>query len=399
MTSIPDSAADSAEPASDETKLPAALWALLFGNLVIGSGVLVIFGSLNDLSASLNISTAKTGQIITAGAISMCLSAPFLATFIGAIDRRKLLTFSLLWYAALLALSAFMTDFTSLVIVRILTVLAPALYTAQAAVCAGLLVPQEQRGKAITLVMLGWGMAMVIGVPMSAWVSGHYGWERAIVLVAILALISAAWLWLKLPEGMQPPTLKKNQWVKLWQHPVLVRGALVTVFYSAGQFVLFAYMAPVMRDQVGLSIEEFSSVLVWLGLWGVAGSLLISQFIDRLGTSRVVHICMLMIAIPLALFPLVQSLWMSFLLMAPWGMVFIAVHSTQQTRQINTAPELASATMALSTSGMYIGQGLGSAIGGVILAAGYMPWLGPAGMLITMLGIGLSLSLMQRSPA
>ncbi|MGB1010147.1 MAG: MFS transporter [Thiolinea sp.] len=375
------------------TALPAALWALLFGNLVIGSGVLVVFGALNDLSSSLDISTAKAGQIITAGSISMCVSAPFLATFIGAFDRRKLLTLSMLWYAALLAFSTLMPSFETLWPVRMLTVLAPAIFTAQTAVCAGMLVPVGQRGKAITLVMLGWGMAMVIGVPLSAWISGHYGWQPAVLLVAVLALISAAWLWLKLPSGMQPPALKKTDWIALWQHPALLRGAMVTVLYSAGQFVLFAYMAPVMRDQVGLSIEEFSTVLVWLGLWGMAGSLLISQFIDRLGAERVVNLCMLMIAVPLACFAFVNSFWLSMLLLAPWGMVFIAVHSTQQTRQINTAPELASATMALSTSGMYIGQGLGAAIGGVILAAGYMPWLGPAGMLITLSGIWLSISL------
>ncbi len=390
-------AANSANRGQTQAALPAALWALLFGNLVIGSGVLVIFGALNDLAASLDISTAKAGQIITAGAISMCVSAPFIATFIGAFDRRKLLTLTLLWYAVLLALSALMTDFVGLVIVRVLTVLAPAIYTAQSAVCAGLLVPVEQRGKAITLVMLGWGLAMVLGVPMAAWISGHYGWEPAVLVVAVLALISSAWLWLKLPAGMQPPALKRSDWVKLWQHPTLVRGAWVTVMYSAGQFVLFAYMAPVMRDQVGLNVAEFSSVLIWLGLWGVAGSLLISQFIDRLGTRRVVHICMLMIALPLALFPLVQQFWLCLLLLAPWGMVFIAVHSTQQARQISTAPKLASATMALSTSGMYIGQGLGAAIGGVILAAGHMPWLGPVGMVITLLGIGLSFSLAGRN--
>ena len=160
--------------------------------------------------------------------------------------------------------------------------------------------------------------------------------------------------------------------------------------YSAGQFVLFAYMAPVMRDQVGLSIEQFSFVLIWLGTCGVIGNLLISQFIDRLGAARVVNIAMLMIAVPLLLFPLVTNIWLSLVLMVPWGMVFIAVHAAQQARQINTAPELASATMALSTSGMYIGQGLGAVIGGVILAAGHMSWLGPVGAMILALGIGLS---------
>ena len=373
--------------------MPPAVWALLFGNLIIGSGVLVVFGALNDLASSLQISTATAGQIITAGAISMCISAPFLATFIGAIDRRKLLTFSMIWYAVLLAISAAMPSFASLLPVRMLTVLAPAIYTAQSAVVAGMLVPVEQRGKAITLVMLGWGGSMVVGVPMSAWISGHYGWQEAFLLVAGLSLVSALWLWLKLPSNIKPPALKKSDWIALWQHPVLVRGAFVTVMYSAGQFVLFAYMAPVMRDQAGLSIDQFSIVLMWLGLWGVIGSLTVSQVIDRLGAGKVVNICMLMIAIPLVLFPLVNNIWLSLILMVPWGMVFIAVHAAQQTRQINTAPALASATMALSTSGMYIGQGLGAVIGGIILAAGHMLWLGPVGMLILLLGIWLSLSL------
>lgn len=378
---------------SKSTAMPPAIWALLFGNLIIGSGVLVVFGALNDLVSSLQVSTATAGQLITAGAISMCVSAPLLATFVGAIDRRKLLTFSLLWYAFFLAISAAMPSFASLLPMRMLTVLAPAIFTAQSAVCAGMLVPIGQRGKAISLVMLGWGGAMVVGVPLSAWISGHYGWQEAFLLVAVLSLVSAVWLWLKLPKDIKPPALKKSDWIALWKHPVLIRGAFVTVMYSAGQFVLFAYMAPVMRDQVGLSIDQFSLVLVWLGFWGVIGNLVISQFIDRLGASKVVNIAMLMIAAPLACFPWVTNIWLSLVLLVPWGMMFIAVHAAQQARQINTAPELASATMALSTSGMYIGQGLGAVIGGIILAAGHMLWLGPVGMMILVIGVLLSVSL------
>lgn len=375
---------------SQSTTMPPAIWALMFGNLIIGSGVLVVFGALNDLASSLQVTTATAGQLISAAAISMCVSAPFLATFIGAIDRRKLLTFSLIWYATLLTVSSAMPNFASLLPMRVLTVLAPAIFTAQSAVCAGMLVPVKQRGKAISLVMLGWGGAMVIGVPMAAWVSGHYGWQQAFLIVAGFSLLSALWLWLKLPMGMKPAALKKADWVALWKHPLLVRGAFVTVMYSAGQFVLFSYLAPVMRDQVGLDIDQFSLVLVWIGLWGIIGSVLVSQVIDRLGAERVVNISMLMMALPLLVFPFVENFWVSLVVMVPWGMVFIAVHAGQQARQIGTAPELASATMALSTSGMYIGQGLGAVIGGVIIASGNMAWLGPVGALILVLGIGLS---------
>ena len=377
--------------------MPPAIWALLFGNLIIGSGVLVVFGALNDLASSLQVSTATAGQLISAAAVSMCVSAPLLATFIGEIDRRYLLTFSLLWYAVFLAMSAVMPSFTGLLAMRVLTVLAPAIYTAQSAVCAGMLVPVGQRGKAISLVMLGWGGAMVVGVPMSAWISGHYGWQQAFLVVASLSLISALWLWLKMPANIKPPALKRSDWISLWRHPLLLRGALVTVLYSAGQFVLYAYLAPVMRDQVGLSTDQFSLVLLWLGILAVVGNLLSSQFIDRLGAARVVNASMLMIALPLGCFWLIDNIWLSLVLLMPWGFVVITVHAAQQARQIGTAPELASATMALSTSGMYIGQGIGAVIGGIVLAAGYMSWLGPAGMMIVLLGIGLSISLKSKT--
>ena len=234
---------------------------------------------------------------------------------------------------------------------------------------------------------------MVIGVPMSAWISGHFGWQQAFLIIAALSLLSALWLWLKVPAGIQPQALRKSAWIALWRHPLLLRGVLVTVLYSAGQFVLYAYLAPVMRDQVGLSIDQFSLILLWIGVLAFLGNLLSSQFVDRPGAARVVNISMMMIALPLGCFWLLDNIWQSLMLLVPWALVVITVHAAQQARQINTAPELASASMALSTSGMYIGQGIGAMIGGVILAANYMPWLGPVGMLILLAGIGLSLSL------
>ena len=48
-------AATAAPPA-----LTASRWALLFGNFAIGCGVMVVAGSLNDLTHSLHISTARS---------------------------------------------------------------------------------------------------------------------------------------------------------------------------------------------------------------------------------------------------------------------------------------------------------------------------------------------------
>jgi MFS transporter, DHA1 family, inner membrane transport protein len=49
---------------------------------------------------------------------------------------------------------------------------------------------------------------------------------------------------------------------------------------------------------------------------------------------------------------------------------FASTNSMQQVRLVSAAPSLASASVSLNTSVLYIGQAVGSAIGGVLYARG-----------------------------
>ena len=159
-------------PATSQEPLPRVLWSLLFGNFVIGTGVMIVPGTLNDIGSSLEVSVAVAGQLITAAAVMMFVGAPLLASVVAGWDRRRLLALSMLWYAVFLALSALVPDFASLMVVRVLAVISPAIFTPQAAACIGLLVTPAQRGRAITFVFLGWSVASVVGVPLGAWIGG-----------------------------------------------------------------------------------------------------------------------------------------------------------------------------------------------------------------------------------
>ncbi len=53
---------------------------------------------------------------------------------------------------------------------------------------------------------------------------------------------------------------------------------------------------------------------------------------------------------------------------AIWGLGFASTNSMQQARLVGTAPSLASASVSLNTSVLYIGQAVGSAIGGFLYA-------------------------------
>lgn len=364
--------------------LPVVLWALLFGNFVIGTGIMLIPGNLNGISHSLGVGVATAGQLITTGSVVICLGAPVFAALLSRWDRRGLLALSMLWYGIFPLLCTLATDFYTLMALRVLAVVPAAVFTPQAAACAGALVPPEQRGRAITLVFLGWSVASVLGSPISAWVGGTLGWRVAFYGVAALSMACALWVWRAMPKGLEPPALGTQAWGELVRSKAVLLALAVTVCASASQFVLFAYFAPYFKASLDISAGGLASVFMVFGMFGFVGSALMSRHIDRLGASNAVLIGLLCMAASLLLWPLGTSILAACLVCIPWGLGCFATNSAQQARLVGLAPALASVSVALNTSAMYAGQAIGAASGGYGIAMGRMQdlhWLGFAGML------------------
>ena len=372
--------------------LPAALWALLAGNFVIGTGVMVVPGTLNELSTSLQVSAATAGQLITAAAIVMCLGAPLLAAVVAGWDRRVLLACTMLWYAAGHLLATLMPNFGGLLVVRMLTVVAPTIFTPQAAACVSLLVPIEQRGRAVTFVFLGWSMASVLGLPVGTLIGGHFGWRTAFAAIAVLSVLSAAWIWRMLPSGIRPAALSRAAWGRVLRSPLLMGVVSVTALQGAGQFVLLSYFAPVLKQTLGADATALGLVWGWFGVCGLVGNMLVSRYIDRLGASRMVLLTTLLIALSLLLWPLGVTLAGLALIVVPWGLGCFATNSAQQARLVSMAPELAPGSVALNSSGIYVGQAVGAAAGGWLLAQDAIAWMSWAGLAMLFCALATSLA-------
>jgi predicted MFS family arabinose efflux permease len=331
--------------AKSQSSAPAVLWALLFGNFVIGTGVMIVPGTLSVISQSFRISVATAGQLISAGALLMCIGAPLLATVVAGWDRRKLLALSMLWYAVLHALCASMPDFASLLVVRVLTMISPAIFTPQAAACVGLLVPENQRGRAITFVFLGWSVASVVGMPVGAYLGGALGWQSAFLLVAVLGMASSIWVWHAMPNGVRPPALSRAAWASTLQSTALMICILATTLYAAGQFVVFAYLSPYFKAKFNITPLELSVLFMWMGALGLLGNIWMSRNIDRLGAHRMVWVGICGMILSLLIWPFGITLIITAFVVAPWAICIFATNSAQQARLVGFAPALASASV------------------------------------------------------
>ena len=364
---------------------PATRWALMFGNFVIGCGVMAAPGTLNDIAHSLGVTVSLAGQLIAIGAAAVAFGAPLLAGWVSGFDRRRLLALALLWYGVGHALCALMPSYALLWPVRAVTLLAAAVFTPQAAAAIGFMTPAHERGRAITFVFLGWSLASVLGLPMAVWLGESFGWRLAFHTIAALAIIAAAWVFCVMPDGVRPAALSLRAWKQVLTHPVLVPMVLITALSGAGQFTLFTYFTPYFRQVLGAGAEQIALLLMWFGAFGLVGNLVLTRVIDRVGPNATVAATLALMALALLLWPLGVGMVSMALVLLPWGLGCFASNSTQQARLSMAAPALAPALLALNTSAIYLGQAAGAVSGGWLIAhGGFAPlhWVALAWLLL-----------------
>jgi predicted MFS family arabinose efflux permease len=254
-----------------------------------------------------------------------------------------------------------------------------------------LLVKEHQRGQAMTFVFLGWSVASVLGMPLGAWIGGHFGWRWSMGLIAALSMLGSFWLWMQMPAKVLPPALSTAAWRQTLTSRTIWVTLSVTMMFAAGQFVLFSYLAPYAKARFDVSPSEFSLMLLAYGSMGFVGNALLSRFIDQIGASRCILISLSFMCLCLLIAPWVTHAVGMALALCFWGLGGFSANSAQQARLAAQAPWLASASISLNTSAMYAGQAIGATVGGWTIVHLGMTALPSTGLLGLMAAIGLSL--------
>jgi len=361
----------------------AFVLAFLFGNFVIGTGVMLVPGLLIVLSTDLASTVPQTALIITIAAIGMCIGSPVLATLTSRIDRRTLLTGSLGLYAVGHALCAFAPNLTMLIIVRSVTMMGAAVFTPQAAATLGLVIAPERRGAAITGIFLGWSVASVFGSPAAAWLGAHIGWRSTFVVFSAICVVGVIWVWRVVPSGLHGASLSRDAWLRVLKHPALIAILLVTAASASGQFTTFAYIAPFIGFLLDSSPNTLSLALIMFGAAGIVGNIWASRRIGRAGAASNVAMSLMSMCVGMVVLAAAGSWLIAFVVgTLAWGAGIFANNSSQQARLVMASPELSGASIALNTSMIYLGQAVGTTVGGAVIASAGYRWLPVCGAVV-----------------
>jgi predicted MFS family arabinose efflux permease len=147
-------------------------------------------------------------------------------------------------------------------------------------------------------------------------------------------------------------------------------------------------MGPLLKRLTDAGPDAIGLVFALYGICGFVGIVIATRIVDGWGPYRssLLFTALLLAGVSgWALSAGVYALMAASV--AVWGLGFASTNSMQQVRLVAVAPPLASASVSLNTSVLYVGQAVGSAVGGVLYARDLLYGVGYAAMVFVALAL------------
>lgn len=370
-------------------RLPAALWVIALGNLVIGTGAFVIGGIVEPLARSLGVSVSTAGQLMTVYSAANAIAAPLLLAAFGRATARRLLVGAMVALVLASVASALATSWGALALARVAMACGAGLFAPTAAAYVVSLVPASMRGRALSVGFSGIGLSYIVGVPFGAWAGvSRFGWPLAFWAVAAAGIAVAALL-ARAPAAAapEPPSLRGYARALSGRRSGLALA--VTAAYFSAIFSIFSYVGAFLTNYAGVSPGGVPGVLVAFGVAALVGTFAGGALADRIGPTRMLYaICVGFLVVFAAMWAMPGRPVGVVAVLLCWGVIGFAFYSAQQVRLVAVAPTQAPVMFALNSTMLYFGTAAGAAIGGAVIASvGYRGLPVAAAVLIVLVAV------------
>ncbi len=346
------------------------LLALSMGSFAIGTSEFVIMGLLPEIARGLEVNEQQVGHLISAYALGVVVGAPVLAMLGSKLRRKTLLVALMLFYAIANLASALVTDYHGAMLARFVSGLPHGAYFGVAALAAASISPLHKRGAAVSTVLMGLTVAMLIGNPLATWLGQLLDWRYAFVVVAILAGLTCILVQCLLPAGDKPQASSVRHELKAFCQPQIGLLLLIAAIGFAGMFCVFSYLAPTLLQVAGAAQSWIPFALACFGGGAVIGNIVGGRLFDRFGAQAIGIVLAWSIVVLLAFPFAAHSIWT---LLPAIGCVgtMIALGPVLQTRLMDIAKGAQTLAAASNHAAFNLANALGPWLGGMAIAAGW----------------------------
>ena len=373
------------------------IYILAIASFLVGTSEFVIAGILDRVASDVGVTLAAAGQLITVYSLAYAIGTPILIAITAKIDRRMLMLAALaLFFIGNLATIA-STGFAMLVGARIILAIGTGVFMVVALTVAANLAQPGKQGSAIATVLLGFNLALILGVPLGRVIAGSYDWKIIFTGIGVLSLVAMFVLRLTIPKSKGETPVPIREQLSLVKTPRISIALSISFFWILGYTVIYTYISPFLLDITGMSDRMISVGLFAFGIASLLGSQVGGYGADKWGIPRTLIGSLLFHSgILLLITAFAHSSAFVLPLLMLWSFFAWSTGPVQQVYLIGMAPKASGIVLSLNTSIVQLGMAVGAVIGGMVvenISLQAVGWIGAIGVAIGILPAAVSLSM------
>lgn len=322
-------------------------------------------GLLTDIAQTFHITQTTAGTMITIYSWAVMLLSLPLMILASKYSYKKILLTTLFLFALGQGISAIAFSFPLLIIGRLVVACAHAIFWSIASVVAVRLIHEDKREFAMSMIVTGTSVAMIVGLPLGRMIGLLIGWRITFLMVGIISVLLLIFQTIYLPKLQTTQAFTLNELPDLLKNKQLITIYGIFLLFASAYYTAYSYIEPFLAQVAKLSNNSITLVLSLFGVAGIGGSYLFSKFYN-LNRKRFILISLFCLTIVLfVLKPSTASIITLLLICVVWGMSSTAFNVACQSETILVTNEQTSSIAMSIFSGIFnLGIGLGSFIGG-----------------------------------
>ncbi|WP_103107527.1 MFS transporter [Brevibacillus reuszeri] len=377
------------------------IYILAIVSFLVGTSEFVIAGILDRVATDVGVTLAAAGQLITVYSLAYAIGTPILIAITAKMDRRKLMLAALALFLLGNLVTITTTGFTMLFGARIILAIGTGVFMVVALTVASKFAQPGKQGGAIATVLLGFNLALILGVPLGRVIAGSYDWKIIFTGIGVLSLIAMFVLLLTIPKSKGEIPVPIQEQLSLLKTPRISIALSISFFWILGYTIIYTYISPFLLTITGMSDQMVSIGLFAFGIASLLGSQVGGYGADKWGIPRtMIGGLLLHSGILLLITAFSHSSVFVLPLLMLWSFFAWSTGPVQQVYLIDMAPNASGIILSLNTSIVQLGMAVGAVIGGMVvenISLQAVGWIGAIGVAFALLPAVVSLSIRSQS--
>ncbi|MBM6549494.1 MFS transporter [Marinomonas ostreistagni] len=371
------------------------VFALALGAFGIGTTEFFPMGLLPTIAEGVAVSIPTAGLLISAYAVGVMIGAPLVTLYMTRFNHKFSLLVLMAIFFAGNVFSALATDYTILLISRIVTSLSHGAFFGIGAVVAMKLAPPGRQGSAVAAMFLGLTIANIVGVPLVTWLGQTIHWRIAFAATSVLGLVAMLGLMRTLPVMEKPDRPNVKQELKAILQPAALRIFLTTVLCAGSMFTLYTYISPILQTIALVPEQTIAYLLMIAGIGFTVGNFISGKLADRSADLSLFVALTLQVIILLFFSVFTVNIITAFISVFLWGCVIFMIGPPLQMKVMKVADQAPGLASSINIGAFNLGNALGAVLGGAVITVGLgYAWIPSAAAILS--GSALLLLLIHR---